>query len=65
MPLRPIASSTELSDEKARLLVKVADGTATRTELRQLRSLCMLDGDRACRRVATTALKKFMPLPLP
>lgn len=44
------------SAEKSRLYHRVASGTATLSEMRQLKALCMLDGDRACRAMAVDAL---------
>ncbi len=41
---------------KQRLLNKVASGNASESEIRQLKALCMLDGDRACRAMAVSAL---------
>lgn len=42
---------------KNRLYNKVASGNASESEIRQLKALCMLDGDRACRAMAVNALK--------
>ncbi len=42
---------------KQRLYNKVASGNASESEIRQLKALCMLDGDRACRAMAVGALK--------
>ena len=42
---------------KSRLYNKVASGNASESEIRQLKALCMLDGDRACRAMAVNALK--------
>jgi Spy/CpxP family protein refolding chaperone len=37
------------SAQKRRLMAKVAGGSASQTELRMLKAICMNDGDRACR----------------
>ena len=42
---------------KQRLMAKLMAGTASDTELRMLKALCMNDGDRPCRNAAVTALK--------
>lgn len=42
---------------KYRLSNLVASGRATKSEIRQLKALCMLDGDRVCRAMAVDALK--------
>lgn len=55
----PIASGKPKFDPKAnkqRLYNKVASGNASESEIRQLKALCMLDGDRACRAMAVGAL---------
>jgi hypothetical protein len=44
-------------ENKKRLYNKVASGNASESEIRQLKALCMLDGDRACRAMAVNALK--------
>ncbi len=58
----------ELTDEeelqlskpsKSLLRGKAEAGTATEAELRQLKALCMLDGDKPCRDLATEKLKSF------
>lgn len=45
------------NENKSRLYDRVASGAATESEIRQLKALCMLDGDRACRTAAVHALK--------
>lgn len=42
--------------EKQRLMGKAASGTATETELRMLKAICMNDGDRQCRNMAVSGL---------
>ena len=43
--------------EKQRLLGKAMSGSASETELRMLKAICMNDGDRVCRDMATARLK--------
>lgn len=45
------------SSQKQRLMSKLMAGTATETELRMLKAICMNDGDRTCRNAAVAALK--------
>jgi len=45
------------STQKQRLMSKLMGGTATETELRMLKAICMNDGDRTCRNAAVAALK--------
>lgn len=58
-PPSPEPSGKPKFDPKAnkqRLLNKVQGGNASESEIRQLKALCMLDGDRACRAMAVAAL---------
>ncbi len=56
----PKATGTGKFDENAekrRLLGKAIAGTASETDLRMLRAICMNDGDRQCRGMANAKLK--------
>jgi hypothetical protein len=47
----------DASANKQKLMAKLEAGSATESELRQLKALCMLDGDAPCRNKAAAAMK--------
>ncbi len=52
---QPSARRFNLAANKSRLYDKVASGSGTESDIRQLEALCMLDGDRGCRAMAVQA----------
>ena len=51
------APKVQTEDAQAKLMAKADRGEASEAELRQLKALCMLNADRACRAKATAMLK--------